>query len=197
MRNTARRIEPAPLAERFEGGRVRGTMVRAHVDWVRDHRDRIEVIEFFEAIPHPMRTVMAASWYSFADMIALDRVIVNRFGHGDLAFLQELGAYSARQNLAGVDRFFQRSGVHEFFRRAALMHSQLQDFGTARYEELGAAAGRMILGRYTSYSPLYCASAIGFYRQCIRLHGGTSVEVYETDCQCRGDDACVFTLAWE
>ncbi|HKS25254.1 MAG TPA: hypothetical protein VJZ76_20835 [Thermoanaerobaculia bacterium] len=185
------------MTEHLNGGRVKGVMVRAHVDWVRDHRDRDEVIEFFEAIPRTMRTVLAASWYDFADVIALDRVIVDRFGGGQLPFLQELGAYSARQSLTGVYRFFQRSGVHEFFRRSALLHGQFQDFGTAEYEEVEGTAGRMRHGHYTSYSPLYCASAAGFYRECIRLHGGMRIEVGEPECQCRGDAACVFELAWE
>src|SRR5689334_14189533 len=34
MRNAARQWEPAAPAERFDGGRVKGTMVRAHIDWV-------------------------------------------------------------------------------------------------------------------------------------------------------------------
>jgi hypothetical protein len=198
MRNAAERLEPLEtLAERFGGGRVKGVMVRAHVDWVRDHRDRDEVIEFFEAIPRGMRTVLAASWYDFADVVALDRVIMDRFGNGELSFLRELGAYSARQSLTGVYRFFQRAGVHEFFRRSALLHGQFQDFGSAVYEELAGTAGRMIHGHYSSYSPLYCASAVGFYRECIRLHGGMRIEVWEQECQCRGDGECVFELAWE
>src|SRR5689334_21263000 len=129
--------------ERFDGGRVKGVMVRAHVDWVRDHRDRAEVIEFFEEIPRAMRTVLAASWYPFADVIELDRVIMNRFGEGEISFLQELGAYSARQSLGGVYRSFQRSAVHEFFHRSALLHGQFQDFGTAEYQELHDGEGRM------------------------------------------------------
>lgn len=197
MQNAARQFEIDVPAERFEGGRVKGAMVRAHIDWVRDHRDRAEVIEFFETIPHSMRAVMTSSWYAFADVVELDRLIMNRFGHGELAFLQELGAYSARQSLTGALRFLRRADVHEFFRRAALLHAQFQDFGTAAYEELGATRGRMIHGSYTSYSPLYCASAIGFHRQCIRLHGGMHVEVRESACQCLGDDACLFELAWE
>jgi hypothetical protein len=171
-------------------------MVRAHVDWVRDHRDRNEVIEFFESIPSTMRTVLAASWYPFEHVVKLDRVIMNRFGHGEPVFLQELGAYSARQTLTGVHRSFQRSGVHELFHRSALLHDRFQDFGTAEYRGLAELEGQMIHRGYSSYSPLYCASAIGFYRECIRLHGGMNVHVWESRCQCRGDDACVFEFAW-
>jgi hypothetical protein len=196
MQNASKRawLEPA---EHLGEGRVKGVMVRAHLDWVRDHHDRTEVIEFFEAVPASMRTVLTASWYPFADIVALDRLIMNRFGHGELSFLQKLGAYSARQSLTGVYRFFQRSGVHEFFRRSALLHGQYQDFGTASYDGHAETAGRMLHDGYPSFSPLYCASAAGFYRECIRLHGGMAVEVWEPECQCRGDAACAFEMAWE
>jgi hypothetical protein len=184
------------MTERFAGGRVKGSMVRAHVDWVRDHRDRDEVIDFFEAVPFTMRNVLVASWYPFEDAIQLDRIIMNRFGDGEPRFLRELGSYSARLNLDGVYRFFQRSGVHEFFRGSARLHAQFQDFGTAEYRELTACEGQMIHAGYPSYSPLYCASATGFYRTCIELHGGKDVDVWESHCQCRGEATCTFEMLW-
>ena len=51
----------APPTERLAGGNVRGSIIRAHLDWVRDHRDRAEIIEFFEVLPPPMHSVVAAS----------------------------------------------------------------------------------------------------------------------------------------
>jgi len=165
-------------------------MVRSHIDWVRDHRDRSEVIEFFEAVPATMRTVLSAAWYPFPDAVELDRIIMNWFGNGDLRFLQELGAYSARLNL------MRGSDAHDFFRRSALLHRQFHDFGTASYRELSPLRGSMMHTAYPSYSPLYCAGAAGFYRECVRLHGGVSVEVAETSCQCRGEEACTFEMVW-
>jgi hypothetical protein len=197
MPNTARKLRSEiELTERFAGGQVKGSMLRAHIDWVRDHRDRDSVIAFFEGVPPSMRNVLAASWYPFEDAIKLDRIMMDQFGDGDLAFLEELGAYSTRLNLSGVYRSFQRMGVHEFFRRSAVLHAQFQDFGTARYEELGANEGRMIHAGYPSYSPLYCSSAIGYYRECIRLHGGTDVDVWESHCHCRGGETCTFEMLW-
>jgi hypothetical protein len=190
MQNAAQKLELDTLQERFAGGCVRGSVVRAHIDWVRDHRDRSEIIEFFEAVPPSMRTVLSAAWYPFADAIEVDRIIMNWFGHGELRFLEEIGAYAAKQEARG-------SGVHAFFRRLASLHRQLHNFGNAVYREGSPAHGRMIHTAYVSYSPLYCASAIGFYRECIRLHAGGRAEVTETSCQCRGEESCTFDLAWE
>jgi len=42
-------------AERLEFGRVKGAIIRAHLDWVRDHRSRAEIIALFEDIPDLLR----------------------------------------------------------------------------------------------------------------------------------------------
>ncbi|HWS71728.1 MAG TPA: hypothetical protein VN605_06415 [Thermoanaerobaculia bacterium] len=80
---------------------------------------------------------------------------------------------------------------------AALLHVQYQDFGMGAYDATSERSGRMLHRGYTSYSPLYCASAIGFYRECVRLHGGTRITIAETSCHCHGDHACTFELAWQ
>lgn len=196
-------IALAPLSARNErqaGGHVKGSMLRAHLDWVRDHTSREETIEFYAALPDGVRrqvsTVLAASWYEFTTLIEIDRAILTLFGNGDPRFLERLGAFSAEVNLAGVYRFFRRDGVHDFFRRSALLHDQFQDFGTAEYAEESGTSGTMRHREYPSFSPLFCASAIGYYRECVQLHGGRTVEVAETECQCAGDEACTFEIRW-
>lgn len=176
-------------------------MIRAHLDWVRDHASRDEIIELFETLPADVRqqaaTVLASSWYDFALLIAVDRTILSLFGGNDERFLEQLGAYSAQKNLSGTYRSLHRDDLHELFSRAALLHRQFQDFGTAEYIEISPRSGCMRHHDYVSYSPLYCASAVGFYRGCIVLHGGKDVEVTETQCQCAGDAACTFVIAWQ
>src|SRR5260221_8073226 len=92
--------------ERLAGGRVKGSMIRAHLDWVRDHASRDEIIELFETLPAEVRrevaTVLAASWYDFATLIAVDRTILSLFGGNDERVLEQLGAYSAQKNLSGA-----------------------------------------------------------------------------------------------
>ena len=193
-------LQPVQRVERLAGGRVKGSMIRAHLDWVRDHASRDEIIELFETLPAEVRqqaaTVLAASWYDFATLIAVDRTVLALFGGSDERFLEQLGGYSAQKNLAGVYRFYQRDDVHDFFSRAALLHRQFQDFGTSEYIELSPTSGCMHQRDYVSFSPLYCASAIGFYRECVVLHGGIEVEVTEAQCQCAGDAACTFVVTW-
>jgi len=199
MANSALQLPPLQ-GECLAGGRVKGSMIRAHLDWVRDHAAREETIELFESLPPGVRQqvsmVLPASWYDFATLIAVDRTILTFFGHDDVRFLEQLGAYSARVNLAGIYRIFRREDLHDFFRRAAVLHRQFLDFGTAEYVELAPSAGVMHHRGYASYSPLYCAGAIGFYRECVTLHGGKDVEVMETECQCAGAEACTFAMAW-
>jgi predicted hydrocarbon binding protein len=194
-------MQLAPASgEQLSGGRVKGSMIRAHLDYARDHASRDEIIELFETLPVAIRrevaTVLAASWYDFSTLIAVDKRIVEMFGNDAPTFPEQLGRYSAEKNLSGVNRFFQRDGVHEFFRRMALLHGQFQDFGTAEYVELAPFSGCMQHRGYVAYSPLYCASAVGFYRECVRQHGGREVDVSELECQCAGDQVCRFAITW-
>jgi hypothetical protein len=199
MLNLAQR-PPLASGERLGGGRVKGSMIRAHLDWVCDFASREGTIELFAAMPADVRqqvsTVLASAWYDFETLIAVDRTILAVFGGQDIGFLEQLGAYSARRNLSGVYRSFRRDGVHDFFRHAATLHSQFQDFGTAQYAVVTAGAGTMRHAGYPCFSPLYCASALGFYRECVVLHGGNDIDVIETGCQCEGAAACVFSIRW-
>lgn len=188
-------------AERLEGGRVKGSMIRAHVEWVREHASREEAIELFEALSPEVRqqvaTVLTGSWYEFSTLIAFDRAILSLLGRNDLRFLEQLGSFSARTNLSGVYRSFQREEVHEFFRRSAMLHRQFQDFGSVEYEEDGDRAGMMRHRGYRSFSPLYCASAAGYYRECVARHGGWGVDVTELECHCTGASSCTFSITWQ
>jgi hypothetical protein len=74
-------------AERLDFGRVKGAIIRGHLDWVRDHGSRSEVIALFEQIPDFLRyqisTLAPAAWYPFRTLIAVDRLIVDHFGNGE------------------------------------------------------------------------------------------------------------------
>ena len=49
---------------------------------------------------------------------------------------------------------------------------------------------------YPCYSPVFCASATGFFIEAILRHGGKDPSVIEAQCHCRGDRVCRFDLHW-
>jgi hypothetical protein len=186
--------------EVLEGGRLKGGIFRSHLQWVRDHRTAEELQELIAALsPEPRKalagTILATSWFPFAWLIELDRLIAERFGAGRDLY-RELGRYSATINLATTYKLLDRKANHDFFRNAALLHAQFQDFGSAVYEQTGETSGRMIHSGYATMSPSYCASAVGYYEGCVASHGGASPHVVETDCQCYGDPSCTFDIRW-
>ncbi len=181
-------------------GHVKGTMLAAHVQWVKENRSALEYVRFWDSLPREVRTsigmVLPVKWYDFAHLIAIDHSIVELFGSGSKTVLRDLGIYSARVNLGGTYKAYTRAGIQEFFTGAARLHSQFQDFGDAVYAARSATSGAMTHRNYSSYSPLYCESAAGYYQEAIVLHGGKDVAIYEAECQCRGDKGCVFVMRW-
>lgn len=183
--------------EVFQGGRVKGSIMAAHVGWVTEHHGPIEIAQFWKALPvvthEKLRgLILATNWYDFADLITLDRTIMTVFGAGTASVLRDLGGYSARKNVKATTA----TDVHAFLANGAKSHPMFMDFGKAEYVRTGATAGRVIHSNYSSFSPLYCESAIGYYRECVALHGFSGASVIESTCQCCGDEACTFVIRW-
>ena len=176
-------------SEVLAGGRVHSGIAWAHLRWVRDYHGDQAVKELVAPVPQE-------GWISFESLIALDRAIERKFGRGRRGFLRELGRYSAHLNLSDPRDGFRGEAIHDFFYRAALLHARFQDFGTAAYEELDPTSGRMVHAAYPCFSPLYCASAIGYYEQALIIQHAIPTRVEETSCQCNGETTCTFEMRW-
>lgn len=187
--------------ESLEGGKMKGGVFKSHLTWLSDNRTPQEREAVMKLLPAEARqalsgSILPSSWFPFAWLVELDRAMMNLFGGGKLEFLEELGRYSARINLSTTYRVFNRDTNHEFFHNSALLHSQFQDFGKAAYEKSGDSSGKMVHTDYSSFSPIFCASAIGYYEGCITSHGAPKASVRETECQCYGDRSCTFEMKW-
>lgn len=187
--------------ELLAGGRVKGGIVAAHIGLATSGRKPEDVERFWSALPAPLREklqglLLPVKWYDFADLIAVDRAIAEVYGQSNPAILREVGAHSARLNFGGVYKVYRRESIHEFLETGARFHSQMMDFGEAAYVKTGTSSAQMIHSDYSSYSPLFCESGLGFYLEAVRLHGARDVQGNETFCQCRGDKSCTFDLRW-
>lgn len=186
--------------ENLTGGNVKGGIIHAHAEWVRQYHGDDALASVVSTLDGTVRgeieNAVATSWCSFHSLIAFDRAVEERFGRGR-NLMRELGRFSAYHNLSTTYRLHRRSEVMEFFRRSAVLHTQFQDFGRIECHQLGATACEMRHVDARCFSPLYCASALGYYEQVIVMHGGTPLNVAEVHCQCLDSETCVFRLRWE
>lgn len=187
--------------EALAGGHVKGAMVRAHLQFVRDRYGEEAMERTLAALPATvnaeLHNVLASSWCAFETLIQLDRTIARVTGvHDERQLFRELGSYSAKINLATVYRAFRREDIHDFFRRSATLHRQFQDFGTCEYEQLGPTQARIRIRDSACYSPAYCASEAGYLEQVISIHGGSAPQISESTCQCANDALCTFEVQW-
>ena len=186
--------------ESLAGGKVKGAMVRAHLQFVRDRLGEAAMTRTLEAIPASVAAevqgVLTGTWCAFESLVLLDRAIARAAGRDERELMRELGRYSAQINLSTIYRAFHRDDIHEFFRHSATLHRQFQDFGTCEYEHIGEGHGRISVRDAVCFSPAYCSSEVGYLEQVIATHGGTAATVTETSCQCTNDDRCTFELRW-
>lgn len=186
--------------ESLAGGKVKGAMVRAHLQFVRDRLGEPALAQTLKALPPAvaaeLQGILASTWCTFESLVLLDRAIARVAKRDEQELMHELGRYSAQINLSTIYRAFHRDDIHEFFRNSATLHRQFQDFGDCEYEHVGPVHGRISVRNAVCYSPVYCASEAGYLEQVIAAHGGTSASVTESACQCGGDDRCTFELRW-
>lgn len=142
------------------------------------------------------RTPLASSWCEFESLIELDRAIYDTLKAQYPNVLALIGAASAELGMGRVYKSLDSTELTKFLENNALFHGQYQKFGNVRYEG-NPRGGKMVYTDYPCYSPIYCASAIGYFLESIYRHGGTEPTVVEPKCQTLGDRECVFEMTWK
>jgi hypothetical protein len=181
---------------------VKGTMLQAHVAWA--------IAELGDAwmakVPGGVdpvaaifvtRGVLATDWVPFRALVEIDRAIARAAGGPPDEVFRKLGRHSATSNLAGAYKGFVQEEPHRFFEQTGVLHNRFQNFGRFTYERMDTRSGRVRIEGYDEYSPVYCASAIGYYEGALStMDPPGPIRVTETQCQCAGDAACVFDVSW-
>jgi hypothetical protein len=142
------------------------------------------------------KTPLASAWCEFASLIELDRAAHERLKATHPNVLALIGAASAELGIGKVYKILDSNELTKFLENNALFHNQYQKFGRVKFERTPNGA-RMIYSDYPCYSPLYCASAFGYFLESILRHGGTEPAVTEPRCQCLGDSTCTFEMTWQ
>ena len=187
--------------EVLDGGKVKGGMLKAHLQWVGENHPDLTTDEIGRRVSPATaavlrQAILPVSWYPFRAVVETDRAIVAACGGDPDALITELGRYSARLNLGTSYKVYTRAEPHAFFQLAARLHRQFQDFGRAEYERTGPTSCRLSMSGYPCFSPVFCLSGRGYYEQATALQGGREPRVAETNCQCRGGSECRFDVRW-
>ena len=99
--------------ESLAGGHVKGAMVRAHLQYVRDRLGEEALARTLAALPPPVAAevtgLLVSTWCSFESLIALDLAITRVAGGNAAELVRELGRYSAQINLSTFYRAFHRA----------------------------------------------------------------------------------------
>jgi predicted hydrocarbon binding protein len=138
---------------------------------------------------------LASSWCELESLIELDRAIYDALKAKYPNVLALIGAASAELGIGKVYKSLDNTELVKFLESQALFHSQFQKFGNVKFLKT-PGGGRMIATDYSVYSPIFCASGIGFYLESILRHGGQDPNVVETKCQTLGDPSCTFEMTW-
>ena len=142
-----------------------------------------------------VKTPLASSWCEFESLIELDRAIFEELKGKHSNVLALIGAASAELGIGRIYRSLDSESLVQFLENNALFHDQYQKFGSVKFEKTPSGA-RMIYSNYPVHSPVFCASAVGYFMESILRHGGTDPTVAETKCQCHGDRTCTFEMSW-
>ena len=191
-----------PLTEHLDGpGALKATMLQAHLDWAEAEMPGITE-KVMARISEDSRLLLdagllATQWIPFSRFVEIDRAISGLMGGDELEVWRRMGGHSAAINLGGVYKAFVKRQPHRFFERMTVLHGRFQSFGRPVYEEISERAGRIRIDECEQFSPVYCASARGYYEGALRMMKVPGpVKVDEALCQCAEDAICLYEMAW-
>jgi len=142
-----------------------------------------------------LRTPLASTWCEFEALIEVDRAIYDTLKDTYPNVLALIGAASAELGIGKVYKMLDTAELAKFLGNNALFHNQFQKFGHVKFEKT-PTGGKMVYTDYPVYSPIYCASAVGFFMESIYRHGATEPSVVETKCQTLGSATCTYEMTW-
>ncbi len=179
---------------------LNGLIVVARFEYLRDNHGADAVRRVLEALPLEERARLAgvdsAASYPFATVMVLDRTIAAVLPELGEAVYERLGETAARLHSRWIGEHRTLVSPHAFLSILAEEHRRLHSFGRASYRRVGFNEGEISYRDYPEIDPTYCRSGRAFLRASIELLQGPGVVVEETQCQSRGDAACVYAIKW-
>lgn len=182
------------------GPSVNGLIVVARFEYLEEDHGADSVRRVLESLPPEERARLAGAdrdtSYPFSTLMVLDRTIAAVLTELGESVYDRLGETVAQLHNQWLGEHKALVSPHAFLSRLAEDHRRLFSFGRASYRRIGFTEGELSYRDYPEIDPIYCRSGRAFLRASIEILQGPGVRVDETQCQCRGDAACVYALKW-
>lgn len=182
------------------GPHLHGQIVVARFEYLKRNHGSDSIASVLAALEPADRATLQGvdreTWYPFATLIRLDRVIAQFIGGDASAIYERLGEASAQQRTLWLGEHAALVNAHGFLSRMAEEHRRFHNFGAADYRRINFNVGEIAFSDYPEVDPIYCLSAKGYFRRSIEHLTGSPVSIEERYCQCRGDVACVWSMRW-
>ncbi|PWT94023.1 MAG: hypothetical protein C5B54_00775 [Acidobacteria bacterium] len=134
----------------------------------------------------------------FHEMLAKESINVPKINVDDSSYFEKLGAASARKNLFTIHQQLIIPGdPQKFLMNCGNILKSYPDFGQQYYVAMGPTSGILTTLRDHGFPATDCLTIMGWYKEGIRICGGTMVKAIEGNCQARGSDCCRCLFSWQ
>jgi hypothetical protein len=176
---------------------AKGASLVGAIKWLR--RNRAAALRALPARLHHYleKHIQLASWYPEEDLLELIRAVAKTLPAAAGDIFEQMGRFSAREQLAGVYRHLLEGGDTSTLPRRGLVLWQSQhDSGRLRMTIDSTPSARIEVIDFALPSKELCAVLRGYTAEMFAMAGIKSLGVEESSCRLDGADRCAWRIRW-
>lgn len=177
--------------------RAKGASLVGAVKWLRQSRDAA-----LQALPARLHhylddRIQIASWYPEEDLVELVRALARILPAGEGDIYEQMGRFSARDQLAGVYRHLLEGGdALSIPRRGLVLWQSQHDSGRLSVAMEGDGSARIEVVDYAMPTREMCGILLGYTVEMFVMADLKDPSVRKTACRLAGADRCAWQIRW-
>ena len=176
---------------------AKGASLLGAVKWLR--RDRAAALRALPARLHHYleKRIQVASWYPEEDLLELIRAVARTLPAGGGDVYEQMGRFSAREQLAGVYRHLLEGGDQFSLPRRGLVLWQSQhDSGRLGMTIEGPGSARIDVVDFALPSRELCGVLRGYTAEMFAMAELKGLDVEKATCRLDGAERCSWRVRW-
>ena len=177
--------------------RAKGASLLSAVKWLRGNRDQA-LAALAPNLHHYLDDrIQVASWYPEQDLIELIRALARILPAGGGDVYEQMGRFSARDQLAGVYRHLLEGGdVLSLPRRGLVLWQSQHDSGRLCVSMDGPGSARVEVSDYALPTREMCKILLGYTAEMFVMAELKDPVVRKTACRLDGAERCAWQCTW-